>query len=123
MEQRKNYLGKFLTDKLADLMPKVTVHLEADIGIAYEKFAKKAAKEGMDMIFMSTHGRTGLRHMLARSVTAWVSPYRIHQGSYPFLSCSEFDSAPVGLQRSSRPAPPPPDYGDAPKERSPTRGS
>lgn len=45
---------------------------EVEIGIPAEKIVEKAAAEGVDMIMMSTHGRSGLRHFLIGSVTERV---------------------------------------------------
>jgi len=82
LKHRKELMGTFLTENFSDLTPNVKVHSEVDIGVPCEMIVKKAAKEGMDMIVMSTHGRTGLRHLLAGSVTEQV----MRRATCPVLS-------------------------------------
>ncbi len=72
LNNRRNRIDKFLRRAFSELISQVDLRLEADIGIAHEKIVEKAEKEGVDMIVMSTHGRTGLAHMLIGSVTEQV---------------------------------------------------
>ena len=48
------------------------VRQEVGVGTPYKRIVEKAQQEGIDMIVMSTHGRTGLAHMLIGSVTERV---------------------------------------------------
>ena len=80
----KKGIDKFLTEAFPVLISKVNVHQEVDVGVAHENIVEKAAREGVDMIVMSTHGRTGLLHMLIDSVTEQV----VRHASCPVLSVS-----------------------------------
>ena len=81
-KHRKEMMDTFLTENFSNLTPNVRVHREVDIGLPYEMIVKKASKEGIDMIVMSTHGRTGLRHLLVGSVTEQV----MRRATCPVLS-------------------------------------
>jgi nucleotide-binding universal stress UspA family protein len=82
LNHRKELMDTFLTENFSGLTPNVKVHSEVDIGLPYEMIVKKAAKERMDLIVMSTHGTTGLQHMLIGSVTEQV----IRRATCPVLS-------------------------------------
>lgn len=71
-EERKRLLARFLRENFGDLIPRVKIRQEVDVGSPYKKIAEKATEEGVDIIVMSTHGRTGLLHMLIGSVTERV---------------------------------------------------
>lgn len=51
-------------------MPKV--HEKIELGNPDENIVEEAKKEAVDLIVISTHGRTGLSHMLMGSVTEKV---------------------------------------------------
>ena len=51
-------------------------------GTPYLEIIKKARKDGVDMIIMGTHGRTGARHMLMGSVAERV----VRMASCPVLT-------------------------------------
>ncbi len=72
LEQRKLLLHDFVSHSFADLLANTRVRQEVVIGTPYKKIIEKAEHEGFDMIVMSTHGRTGLLHMLIGSVTERV---------------------------------------------------
>jgi len=78
----KKGVAEFLQKRFSDLMQKVKVQEEADFGEAYESIVEKAEAEGVDMIIMSTHGRTGVGHMLIGSVTEQV----VRRARCPVLS-------------------------------------
>ena len=80
----KERIDNFLRGGFPDLISKVKVRQEVEIGVAHEQIVEKAAKEEMDMIVMSTHGRTGLLHMLIGSVTEQV----VLHATCPVLSVS-----------------------------------
>jgi nucleotide-binding universal stress UspA family protein len=68
----KDRIDKFLRKVFPDLIEKVKVRQEVEIGVAHERIVEKAADERVNMIVMSTHGRTGLLHMLMGSVSEQV---------------------------------------------------
>ena len=82
LDECKKGVAKFLQERCSDLTQKVKVQEEADFGDAYESIVEKAEEEGVDMIIMSTHGRTGVGHMLIGSVTEQV----VRRASCPVLS-------------------------------------
>ncbi len=82
LNAHKKKIHEFLVKNFSDLVTKVKVHPEADVGVDYKKIVERAEKEGADMIVMSTHGRTGLGHMLIGSVTEQV----VRRSACPVLS-------------------------------------
>ena len=72
LDQRKKMFERFIAEKFAELIPVSNIRQVVDIGTPYKKIVEKAALESSDMIVMSTHGRTGLAHMLIGSVTERV---------------------------------------------------
>lgn len=71
-QERKKLLDEFLRENFSDFIGKVRVRQEVEVGVPYNKILEKAVKEGVDIIVMCTHGRTGLLHMLIGSVTEKV---------------------------------------------------
>jgi nucleotide-binding universal stress UspA family protein len=65
-------LDKFLVEKFADDMKLVEIHQKVQFGAANTSIVETAEGEGVDLIVMSTHGRTGLSHVLLGSVTERV---------------------------------------------------
>jgi nucleotide-binding universal stress UspA family protein len=82
VDRRKEGLEKLLRGNFPELIEKVTVRQEVDIGVARERIVEMAEKEGVDIIVMSTHGRTGLPHMFLGSVTEHV----VRRAPCPVLS-------------------------------------
>jgi nucleotide-binding universal stress UspA family protein len=72
LEQRKSLLNEFVSQSFGDLLATTSVRQEIGIGTPYKKIIEKAERGGFDMVVMSTHGRTGLLHMLIGSVTERV---------------------------------------------------
>ncbi|HXG52409.1 MAG TPA: universal stress protein [candidate division Zixibacteria bacterium] len=72
LEERKRMLDKFLRDSFPQLMNLVEVRQVVEIGAPHTNIVQLAEREGIDMIVMSTHGRTGLDHFLMGSVTEKV---------------------------------------------------
>jgi nucleotide-binding universal stress UspA family protein len=70
--EQQEFLDKFLREKFADAMNLVEVRQKVELGTAYSNIAELAEREAVDMIVMSTHGRTGLDHMMLGSVTEKV---------------------------------------------------
>jgi nucleotide-binding universal stress UspA family protein len=79
---RKVQLRKYLEENFADLLSKVKVRCEVEVGLAYQRIVEKAAAERVDLIIMSTHGRTGFLHVLIGSVTEKV----VRMAACPVLS-------------------------------------
>jgi nucleotide-binding universal stress UspA family protein len=65
-------LDKFLAEKFADEIKSVEIRQKVEFGAPHTSIVELAEGEGADVIVMSTHGRTGLNHMLLGSVTERV---------------------------------------------------
>jgi nucleotide-binding universal stress UspA family protein len=72
LDQRRKQLERFFTDNFPEAASAGNVRQEVGVGTPYKRIVEKAQQEGIDMIVMSTHGRTGLAHMLIGSVTERV---------------------------------------------------
>jgi nucleotide-binding universal stress UspA family protein len=72
LEQRRKSLEVFLRAHLSQAMANANVRQELGIGTPYRAIVDAAVAEAVDLIVMSTHGRTGLAHMLIGSVTERV---------------------------------------------------
>ena len=72
MAQQKEFLDKFLREKFAESMNVVEVRQKIELGNPYSNIADLAEREAVDLMVMSTHGRTGLDHILLGSVTEKV---------------------------------------------------
>ena len=83
LDQRKKLLDDFISKEFADLIGTTKIRQEVEIGTPYRRIVDKAAAESVDIIVMSTHGRTGLAHMLIGSVTERV----LRRASCPVLPC------------------------------------
>ena len=82
IEERKGLLEDYMKLHFADLTPGLRVSMIVEMGIHYRAILDKATKENVDLIVMSTHGRTGLTHMLIGSVTERV----VREAICPVLS-------------------------------------
>lgn len=94
LEQRKKMLDDFISKEFTELIGTTTVRQEVEIGTPYRRIVDKAAAESVDLIVMSTHGRTGLAHMLIGSVTERV----LRRAPCPILAVP----APRRTKRSSK---------------------
>ncbi len=65
-------MSRFMKTHFADLTADVKVHEKVEMGMAEKNIVNLAEENGMDLIVISTHGRTGLSHMLVGSVTEKV---------------------------------------------------
>ena len=72
MVEQKQFLDKFLREKFGAFMNLVEVSQRIELGTAYVNIADMAEREAVDVVMMSTHGRTGLDHLLLGSVTEKV---------------------------------------------------
>ena len=69
MERHRERLDKFVAEKLADVSGGLRIHKVVDAGEAYGAILDCADSEHVDLIVMSSHGRSGLSRMLIGSVT------------------------------------------------------
>lgn len=72
VRKHEQSLNKFLNDHFVALLPLVEVKEKAVVGAAATTIIGEAQREGSDLIVMSTHGRTGIAHLLMGSVTEQV---------------------------------------------------
>jgi nucleotide-binding universal stress UspA family protein len=72
LDKHKRALSQFLNGYFFDLLPLVEVREKVDVGTPATKIVEAAEHEASDLIVMSTHGRTGLAHVLMGSVTEQV---------------------------------------------------
>lgn len=70
--EQTEFLDKFLREKFGELMNLVEVRQKVEMGAAHVNIADLAGREAVDLVIMSTHGRTGLDHLLLGSVTEKV---------------------------------------------------
>jgi nucleotide-binding universal stress UspA family protein len=80
--EQKERVREFVRENFADLIDKVRVTEVVEAGVPYNKIVTKAEEEHIDLIVMSTHGRTGLEQIMLGSVTAKV----VARSSCPVLS-------------------------------------
>ena len=69
MEQHKQRLAEFVAANIADLGGPLKIQQRVDLGQPYSAIVACAENENIDLIIMSSHGRTGLSRMLIGSVT------------------------------------------------------
>lgn len=72
LAEQKEFLDKYLRGKFPEFMNLVEVRQKVELGAAHVNIAELAGREAVDLVIMSTHGRTGLNHMLLGSVTEKV---------------------------------------------------
>jgi nucleotide-binding universal stress UspA family protein len=72
LKKYEQALQKFLDEHFSDILPLVEVRTKVEIGVPDDNIVQEAEKDGMDMVVLSTHGRTGLSHILVGSVTERV---------------------------------------------------
>jgi nucleotide-binding universal stress UspA family protein len=82
VEDQKHLLERFVRENLSELSAKVKVRQIVEIGVPYKSIVEKADEEHVDMIIMSTHGRSGFDHMVIGSVTEKV----VRRANCPVLS-------------------------------------
>ena len=72
IERHKIMMAQFLREHFAELLPSVAVRQKVEVGEAASGILAEAEKSGSDLIVMSTHGRTGIAHIVMGSVTEQV---------------------------------------------------
>jgi nucleotide-binding universal stress UspA family protein len=70
--QLKERLHEFIKENFADMVGKVNITEVVEAGVPYSKIVAKADEAKVDLIVMSTHGRTGFEQIMLGSVTAKV---------------------------------------------------
>ena len=69
MERHKKRLDQFVAQKIADVGADLNIRKLVDAGQPYGVILDCAENERIDLIVMSSHGRSGLSRMLIGSVT------------------------------------------------------
>jgi universal stress protein A len=69
IEQHKRRLAEFVTEKVPDAAVGLNMRQLVDAGQPFGAIVDCAEKEAVDLIVMSSHGRSGLSRMLIGSVT------------------------------------------------------
>jgi universal stress protein A len=82
LQRHMRELKRFLETNCAELAAEVTVQEKVEFGKPGKGIVDQAKKDGADMIVISTHGRTGLSHILLGSVTEKV----VREATCPVLS-------------------------------------
>ena len=82
LERHHQALKSFLEESCSDLLPLIAAREKVELGKPDKNIIEQAAKEAADLIVISTHGRTGLSHMLLGSVTEKV----VREAICPVLS-------------------------------------
>lgn len=72
IEEHRRHLAEFLRKNFPELIGKAKIRQEVEVGTPYHKIVEKAESENVDMIIISTHGRTGFVHALIGSVAEKV---------------------------------------------------
>jgi nucleotide-binding universal stress UspA family protein len=72
LENSRQGLDRFLDENFAESINQVKVGQVVEFGAPYQNIVDKASTEGVDMIVMSTHGRTGIDNFLIGSVAQKV---------------------------------------------------
>jgi len=69
LERHRTNLDRFVSDKVADVGGNIQIRKIVDAGDAYGAILDCADNEHVDLIIMSSHGRSGLSRMLIGSLT------------------------------------------------------
>jgi nucleotide-binding universal stress UspA family protein len=72
LAESRKALDKFLADNFAECINLVEVRCSAEFGTPHNNIVEKAEAEDADMIVMSTHGRTGIDHLILGSTAEKV---------------------------------------------------
>jgi len=72
LENNRRVLDRFLTVHFADCIDLVEVRQEVEFGAPSKNIVDIAASEGVDLIVMSTHSRTGIDRFILGSVAEHV---------------------------------------------------
>lgn len=94
---RRKVLAQFVRIAFGSGRAEFPVRAEVEFGVPYVKIVEKAAAEKVDLIIMSTHGWSGLLHLVVGSVTEKV----VNKACCPVLSIHPLEDV------ETTPPPPP----------------
>lgn len=80
--QHQALLEEYIRENFGELISGVRIRPEVEMGTPYKRIVEKAAEEEVGMIIISTHGKTGLPHIVVGSVAKRV----VRHASCPVLS-------------------------------------
>jgi len=69
IEEHRQQLEEFVARNFADVGANLRIRKVVDSGQAYKAIVERAENEQIDLIVMSSHGRSGLSRMMIGSVT------------------------------------------------------
>ena len=69
LEKDRVVLKRYLKDHFADLIPSVNICAKVELGKTEESILEEAKRHAVDLIVISSHGRTALAHIVMGSVT------------------------------------------------------
>jgi nucleotide-binding universal stress UspA family protein len=95
VEDRTHMLQRFVRENLSGVDARLQLRQIVEIGLPYRAIVQKAEEEHVDIIIMSTHGRSGFDHMMIGSVTEKV----VRRANCPVLSIR-----PAGSHKPDQPA-------------------
>ena len=72
LEEHEKKTGASLTSHFPDLAQRVNVQIVTDLGVPHQRIVAKAEDAGVDLIVMSTHGRSGVGRLFLGSITEQV---------------------------------------------------
>jgi universal stress protein A len=72
LEESRRLLDRFLAENFADCIDLVEVRQVVEFGRPHKNIVEEAATDGVDIIVISTHGRTGIDHVIVGSVAEKV---------------------------------------------------
>jgi nucleotide-binding universal stress UspA family protein len=75
----------------------IEIRQMVEIGVPYANIVELAEREGVDLIVMSIHGKTGFSHMLLGSVTGRVVP----RAPCPVLSIPAIERKKIPVQTAA----------------------
>ncbi|MBI4525056.1 MAG: universal stress protein [Deltaproteobacteria bacterium] len=82
LQKCEQALSRFINDHFSELTPGLQIRELVEIGTADDNIVEQAKKDGANLIIISTHGRTGISHILLGSVTEKV----VRRAPCPVLS-------------------------------------
>jgi nucleotide-binding universal stress UspA family protein len=82
LKKHDEALAEFLSRNFAELLPLVEIRRKVTVGAPAANILEEAKNAEVDLIVMSTHGRTGLAHILMGSITEEV----VRNASCPVFS-------------------------------------
>lgn len=72
LAEHEKRTGASLASHFSDLAQRVNVQIVTDLGVPHQRIVAKAEEAGVDLIVMSTHGRSGVGRLFLGSITEQV---------------------------------------------------